>query len=459
MRIVVCVKQSVSGELNPFDAAAYEAALRIQDAEVILLSMGPQKSAELLRSLTRLGAKRALLLSDPAFAGADTLATSYTLSLAIERLKPSLVFCGRQTVDGETGQIGPCLAKLCGFHLIANALSIVPQKEFIQCETRSNTQSAGYPALITVEKIHTLRFPSIRSHIGTVEILSALDLSADVSRCGQKGSATSVISTYTNRAEHRTCKYIDASQLQQVIANSLQKHVSIAQPYASKSKMKEVWTVGNKPRQMAEMIGNSIRVIQPSDADTIAREIQKNHPSAVLWGSDPWSKRTAPQVAAILRAGLCADCTHMETDGQTLFMFRPAFSGSMMAEVKCTVFPQMATVRTPDENAADMIVTVGSGAKQCLEFIKSFAKAYGAQLAASRPLVDEGTLPYDLQVGLTGKTVSPKVYLAVGVSGAIHHIVGMRESGTIIAVNPDQNAPFFQYADYGIVAKAEDVFL
>ena len=87
MKIVVCVKQTVAGELNPFDACAYEAALQIPNAEVILLSMGPEKSKDFLLNLTRLGAREAYLLCDRAFAGADTLATSYALSLAIQKLQ------------------------------------------------------------------------------------------------------------------------------------------------------------------------------------------------------------------------------------------------------------------------------------------------------------------------------------------------------------------------------------
>ena len=120
MKIVVCVKQTVAGELNPFDACAYEAALQIPNAEVILLSMGPEKSKDFLLNLTRLGAREAYLLCDRAFAGADTLATSYALSLAIQKLQPELVICGRQTIDGDTGQTGPSLSSecLCLSHLM-----------------------------------------------------------------------------------------------------------------------------------------------------------------------------------------------------------------------------------------------------------------------------------------------------------------------------------------------------
>lgn len=94
MHIVVCVRQDLDGALSPFDACAYEAALRVDGAAVTLLSMGPPKTAELLTSLTRLGAARAVLLTDHAFSGADTLATAYTLSLAIKSCRPTSFSAG-----------------------------------------------------------------------------------------------------------------------------------------------------------------------------------------------------------------------------------------------------------------------------------------------------------------------------------------------------------------------------
>ena len=101
MRIVVCVKQSCK-DLNPFDACAVEEALRIEGAEVIALSMGRQDVKDMLLALTRLGVHKGILLSDTAFAGADTLATSYALSLAVKELNPDMVICGRQSIDGDT---------------------------------------------------------------------------------------------------------------------------------------------------------------------------------------------------------------------------------------------------------------------------------------------------------------------------------------------------------------------
>lgn len=125
-------------------------------------------------------------------------------------------------------------------------------------------------------------------------------------------------------------------------------------------------------------------------------------------------------------------------------------SGSVIAKIESLTKPAMATVRT-QKNSADIVVAVGYGVKDYLESVKEFANSLGAQLATSRKAVDNDIMPYDLQVGLTGKTIAPSVYIAIGISGAVHHIVGMSKSGTVIAINPDKNAPIFDYADYGIL--------
>ena len=117
MKIVVCVKQ-VNEEINPFDACALECALRIENAEVTVISMGIPQVSKLLTSLTRFGIHRAILLTDPAFAGSDTLATSYVLAQAIRKLNPDLAFCGRQSIDGDMSLT--ILSQMLGFSLITN---------------------------------------------------------------------------------------------------------------------------------------------------------------------------------------------------------------------------------------------------------------------------------------------------------------------------------------------------
>jgi len=474
MRIVVCVKQTVQGEINPFDACAYEAALRIPDAEVFLLSMGPEKSKDFLLDLTRLGAKVAYLLCDKAFAGADTLATSYALSLAVKRISPDLVICGRQTVDGDTGQTGPALSVMAGLSLITNVMEIVSLEDGITCMTRSEGKmKVSYPALITVERINQLRLPSIRSKCSEVIVWNAEDIKADKERCGILGSPTKVLSSFQNEDGKRKCKFVEGTELLALIEEGLKKDKSIITVNQTDvNMMKKVWIVGNKCLEMAETISDDIRVIDKqtaneTDAEFVAwfvERIKQDEPSVILWDSDPWSKKVAPQVAALLQTGLCADCTALETDGENLYMYRPAFSGNIIAKIGCSKRPQMATVRTKVNDVAQVVVALGKGAKASQATVEAYVEKQakesniGYAFAASRLAVDTEMYPYEKQVGLTGKTVSPPVYIAVGISGAVHHIAGMKQAGTVIAINPDKKAQIFDYADYGIVATAEEVF-
>lgn len=482
MRIVVCVKQTAAGELNPFDACAYEAALQIPDSEVILLSMGPDKTEEMLLNLTRLGAKEGYLLCDRAFAGADTLATAYTLSLAVKKLSPDLVICGRQTVDGDTAQTGPSLSVAAGLSLITNVMKIKDIVGNLVCETRDmGVQTAAYPALITVERINHLRLPSIRSKRGKVTKWTAVDIGADTDRCGFKGSPTRVLSSFQNEEGKRKCKFINRNQLADAIKEGLEKENQRLKPMQkSKKLLGKVWIVGEAPRSFAESISEDILVIQKENfmkseafcqrnsnihndtrtfAECFAAYVQGKQPEVILWGSDSWSKAVAPQVAAILRTGLCADCTALETDGDKLFMYRPAFSGNIVAKIACMTKPQMATVRTMESGSAEVVCALGKGAKNVVHDIQTLVQQKTPlwDIAASRLAVDAEMLPYEKQVGITGKSVNPAVYLAIGISGAVHHIAGMKQSGTVIAVNPDRKAPIFDYADYGIVGTAEEV--
>ena len=458
MKIVVCVKQVTSGELNPFDACALECALQIPDAEITLLSMGRTAVKDLLLQLTRLGNVNGVLLSDLAFAGADTLATGYALSLAAKKLDPDLIICGRQTVDGDTAQTGSVMATMMGFPVITNVMGITELDEkHISCTTRLGDERAELPALITVERINDLRRPSIRSKTKEVVVWNAEDIGADREKCGLKGSPTKVVKSFENESGKRKCKFIRPSELGMAVQEGLAKEPEAIKIETSAEKLKNVWIITEAPRQMAESVSDDITVIEKDSAENLAKLIADKKPDVVLWPSDIWSRRTAPQVSALLKTGLCADCTALETDGKELFMYRPAFSGNVIAKIRCVTKPQMATVRTTLNDVSSVIIAAGKGVRDCYSHVERLAEKYNAELAASRGLVDVGFAPYEQQVGLTGKTVSPKVYIAAGISGAVHHIVGMQQSGTVIAVNPDKDAPIFDYADYGIIAKIEDV--
>lgn len=457
MKILVCIRQGLDGEISPFDASAYEAALRVRDAEVTLISMGPLTARDFLLGLTRLGAKKAILLSSKAFAGADTLATAYALSCAVKKLSPDLIFCGRQTLVGDTAQTGPMLSVLAETSLITNVMSIEEIGESVRCKTRDNgVETAALPALLTVERIYNLRLPSIMSRPGEVEILTAEDIGADPSKCGLAGSPTRVLKTFENESGKRKCKFISLSELPEIIAEALKKQNEEIKAEPSTKKLKKVFIAGEGPRPFAETVSDDITVLPLTNSDDLAEIIKSEKPNAVIFGSDSRSKKLSAETAAKLSIGLCADCTLLETDGESLYMYRPALSGSVIAKIESLTRPAMATVRTT-VNGADIMIAAGYGARDDLDKIRAFAEKYSAELVTTRKAVDNDILPYNLQVGLTGKTVNPPVYIAVGVSGAVHHIAGMQKSGTIIAINPDKNAPIFDYADYGIIEKAENL--
>ena len=229
MNIVVCVKQvpattevkmdketntiireGVESILNPFDTYAVEEAIRIKEkhgGKVTSLSMGIISATDVLKETIALGADDAILLNDKAFAGADTLATAYALSLAINKLDDvDLVICGNQATDGDTAQVGPSLAEKLGFPHTTYVRKIEEiTDEYIKCQRMTED---GYevielslPAVITVVKeINEPRLPSLKGMMkakkASVTVWTADDLSADKDKCGLKGSPTQVIKTF-----------------------------------------------------------------------------------------------------------------------------------------------------------------------------------------------------------------------------------------------------------------------
>ena len=209
MKILVCAKV-IKGEINPFDQSAIECALRLSD-DVEVITMGPESNKAVLLPLTRLGAK-VTLITDRLFAGSDTLATSYILSEAIKKKEYDLILCGRQSIDGDTAQIGPMLAKRLEIPFITNVVSLEIDGEMVTAKSRAGIEKAKIPALITMERSFILRFPGIFSKLGEINCLDNAELICDPDRCGLKGSPTKVIKTFENEKGKRNCKFISANE-------------------------------------------------------------------------------------------------------------------------------------------------------------------------------------------------------------------------------------------------------
>ena len=200
-------RSSAGAEINPFDLNALEAAVEIRDktqGTITAISMGPPSAESALRDALSRGANDAILLEDRIFAGADTLATSYTLAVAIKKLGEfDLIICGEKTVDGDTGQVGPGIAEHLGIPHVAYVSEIkeVGERMAVVCELDDDRYliESGYPLLITVTKnINTPRLPAfsdkLKARKAQIEIWTAADLSsvADMSRFGLHGSPTRV---------------------------------------------------------------------------------------------------------------------------------------------------------------------------------------------------------------------------------------------------------------------------
>jgi electron transfer flavoprotein alpha subunit len=256
------------------------------------------------------------------------------------------------------------------------------------------------------------------------------------------------------------------------------------------------------PVEKVFALDNPLLAEYTPDGYTAALEqfIRAQQPLAVVFPHTYQVRDYAPKLATRFGKVLISDVVDVKNEGGSTIFVRQLFQGKLNADVRAASGPQFVSIqagafraveprganapverfavnldasqirskpeapfreaqRSVDLGAAEVIVSVGRGIKEKdnLPIVEALASILGAELAASRPICDNGWLPMERQVGSSGQTVSPKVYFAIGISGAIQHLVGMKGSKTVVAINKDENAPIFETADYGVVGDLFEV--
>ena len=596
MKIAVCVKyvpvvsriqfdyenkviqrEGVPSEINPFDLLGINMAVDLKDGDadrVVALSMGPPNAAEGLTQCYALGADRAVLLSDRALAGSDTLATAQALSLALQRESPDLIVCGRNSSDAETGQVGPEVAELMGLPHISNVRKLEVDRAGNRITVERATDE-GYqvlecplPAVVCVtEGAGQERYPGreemTEAETKTVEQLTCADLTDDLSLFGLEGSPTWVEDIRLVEPDRLAVVIRDETPeeaARQIAEHLRERLASLAAEAGADSDDAElphhdggdrpIWVVAELAsdgvRQVTlEMLGKAraltpttqsevVAVVisdaigQPAQqmgilrqlvqggadrvltldttglgpicgrgvADSLSDAIAAAPPYAVLFAATADGRDLAARIAARLRLGLTGDAIDLEiNDAGQLVQLKPALGGNVVAPILSKTLPNLVTLRpgvltpaAPESGArlvrmdaitpatpsgadvtllsehfseehgaleltsAEVVVGVGMGVtEEGVPTAQQLASTIGASICTTRNVVHSGWLPHHIQVGISGRTIAPQVYLAVGIRGAFNHTVGIQKAGVILAINRNHRAAIFRAADYGIV--------
>jgi electron transfer flavoprotein alpha subunit len=566
------IREGVPNVINPYDRYALVEGVKLKKAhggEAVAVTMGPPQAREAMVEALALGCDRAVHIVDRAFAGSDTLATARALSLFLKKEGFDLVFCGKYSVDAETGQVGPEVAELLDIPQITGVTKVEVAEGGrhlkVTCGTDEGQEviECDLPVLLTAEERLNRPGPTPPAALEAaqsrpVEVLSASDLSQDHALFGFAGSPTWVSEIYSV-ATTRQPLMLDGSSVDEAVHQLTDQLLAqglfgtwqgTTEPPQVKPRPpgaradRAVWVVGEiiagqvrgatrellgrsvelADRLQGEVVGVLIganhadhaaelaaygadrillidhpqlgRYSPEGYANALARAIQEFQPYAVLIPATVRGRDFAPRVAARLGLGLTGDAIGLEIDAQErLVQLKPAFGGNIVAPILSKTFPQMATVRPgmlaamqpdwarqpmvqrlelPDVGAirtqmvhatqevdasamsledADIVVGVGTGLERRdnLKLVRELAEVLGAAIGATRRVTDANWLPRQHQVGLTGKAVAPKLYIALGVRGVMNHTIGIQRAQTIVAVNKDPEAPIFQVANYGIV--------
>jgi len=577
------VREGISTEMSAYcRRAVAEAVLLVEQfgGSVVVITMGPATAEDTLREAIAYGTDHEVAiggvhLCDEAFAGSDTLATARALHAAVTRLEASggrfdLVLAGRNSVDSDTGQVGPQLAELLDrpFATGVKRLELRTAEGHpwapgalvaeVGCEHDDTwvESTLALPALVsTAERLIDpckMKDPAVWARVdaGCIDRITASDLGPgpwgvrgscttvgevrveSVERAGRilRGTITSQVATMVaHLAENgllsggasadRRCKPMSPLVVDpkarsgpvvvlvepdraSLTAELLSGAVALASELGG-----GVVAIGPGPVDAGELTrGGATGLVEISGAESsedvaagVATWAGTVRPWAILAGSTAWGREVASRVAAGIGAGLTGDATGLAIEDGRLLAWKPAFGGSLVAAIRTASPVQMSTVRPgvlacldPLDEAetrpivpevvvveprgrvrvraahrdddlevlatADAVIGVGQGVDpDRYGELEGLRAVLHAQFAATRKVTDRGWLPRARQLGITGRSIAPRLYVAVGLSGRYNHAVGVRSAGMIITINPDRDAPMFSVSDLGIVARWQEV--
>jgi electron transfer flavoprotein alpha subunit len=560
-------------EMNPYCRRAVSKGVELaaaHDGTCTVVTMGPPPAEDSLREAIAWGATSGVLICDPALAGSDTLATARALAAAVTMGEPfDLILTGRNSVDADTGQVGPELAQLLGVPFVGGVRSLELDEEGslrARCEYDDGwvDMQTSLPAVLScAERLcePAKVDPPGRAAVAAnrIQRLTAADLGDGP--WGQAGSPTQVGDVRVLDAVRRRLVLSGAVDAQvrkavDILADRGALGADPAGPPTGRSSASDASTIpepsgvrpGSGPviavivepgrqRVGQEMLGAAAKLAEDIDGSVVVLALDAGAGAALgagdttappyrQWGADAaleltgsmveedvalavgaWAESTRPwavlapgtmwgrevtaRIAARLGAGLTGDAVDLDVADGRLVGWKPAFGGRLVAAITATSDVQLATVRPgvlalrsprapgPLEHrvltvpalgrvrhldahrdddvdtllAAEVVIGVGAGvAPEDYPALEPLRLALGAELAATRKVTDRGWLPRSRQLGITGHSIGPRLYLAIGLSGKFNHMVGLRGAGEVLAINTEPGALVFDESDIGIVA-------
>jgi electron transfer flavoprotein alpha subunit len=552
-------RQGVPLELNAFDAFAVAEGARLRDAsgggEVIAMTMGPPQAEEALRECIRLGADRCIHLSDRAFAVADTLGTSRTIAMAIDKEGCDLVLCGRKTLDSETWQVPPEVAAFLGRPHTTNAVAVVLEdgRLRVRRETDEGEETVQLPLPALVSIARTANPPSEAERKGRIDVWTASDLVDDLrdndKRFGQTGSPTRVLAVHDATPDRARELASSPEEGAERVAALLDERPAPASVWEKPERLGEepgesydCWSLvetfdGRPSRTSLELVakgrelagklgGANVALVLGHDvggaAAAIARRgadrvvvaeheallepvadvwaaalrqvVERERPHALLIPATARGRDLGPRVAGELELGMTGDCVDLAIDrGGRLIQYKPAYGGNIVSVIMGATTPQLATVRPrmfeplepngsngelrrfelnglpqattavlenqPADPApyaldeADVIVCAGeSVGAEGLGELERAAAALGAAVGGDRAACAAGVVPWARQIGLLGRQVAPRLYIAVETSGDFEDTAASVKADVILVLK-SSDAPVRGTADVAVAGE------